>query len=296
MVETVARTSSPGGRRAGGKYDRKDRPPSLDVAALQAGAKTGRDARHIFRQGAYTGFTHGFAPGYVQGNLAILPKSYAADFMRFCQLNPKPCPLIGMSPTPGDPAIPELGADLDIRTDIPKYRVWQNGKLVAEPADIKAHWRDDLVAFVLGCSFSFEQALLDDGIELRHMTCGSNVPMYRTNIACTPSGPFHGPMVVSMRPLTPADAIRAVQITSRFPSVHGAPVHIGLPEAIGITDLAKPDYGDAVEVRAGELPVFWACGVTPQAVIAAMAPEFSITHAPGAMLVADLRNNKLSSF
>ena len=266
------------------------------IAELRTRARTGRDARHIFREGSYTGVTHGFAPGCVQGNLAILPKDYAADFLRFCQLNPKPCPLIGMSPKPGDPSIPELGADLDIRTDLPKYRVWRKGKLTAEPADIKAHWRDDLVAFVLGCSFSFEEALLEDGMELRHMTCGSNVPMYRTNIACAPSGPVHGPMVVSMRPLKPADAIRAVQITSRFPAVHGAPVHIGLPEAIGIEDLAKPDYGDAVEVRAGELPVFWACGVTPQAVIAAMAPEFSITHAPGSMLVADVRNSKLSAF
>ena len=266
------------------------------LADLQARARTGRDARRLFREGTYTGFTHGFARGYVQGNLAVLPKEFAADFLRFCQLNPKPCPLIGMSPKPGDPSIPELGADLDIRTDLPKYRVWRKGKLIAEPADIKAHWRDDLVAFVLGCSFSFEEALVEDGMELRHMTCGSNVPMYRTNIACAPSGPFHGPMVVSMRPLKPADAIRAVQITSRFPSVHGAPVHIGLPQGIGIKDLAKPDYGDAVEVRPDELPVFWACGVTPQAVIAAMAPEFSITHAPGSMLVTDLKNSKLAAF
>ncbi|MGE0700849.1 MAG: putative hydro-lyase [Hyphomicrobiaceae bacterium] len=256
---------------------------------------TGAEARHLFRAGAYTGFTHGFAPGYVQGNLAVLPASLASDFLRFCQLNPKPCPLIGMSPRPGDPTVPELGRDLDVRTDIPAYRVWRNGKLVAETADILEHWRGDLVAFVLGCSFSFEEALVEDGPELRHQSMGVNVPMYRTSIACQPAGPFRGPTVVSMRPFVPADAIRAIQITSRFPAVHGAPVHIGLPEAIGIRDIARPDYGDAVEVRLGELPVFWACGVTPQAVIAAVEPELAITHAPGAMLVTDVRNSRLAA-
>ena len=265
------------------------------VASLQAEIATGEAARRHFRRGDYTGFTHGFAPGFVQGNLAILPQALASDFLRFCQLNPKPCPLIGMSPAPGDPSIPELGRDLDIRTDVPLYRVWRKGELIAEVTDIRELWRDDLVAFVIGCSFSFEEALLEDGLELRHQACGVNVPMYRTSIACQPSGPFQGPMVVSMRPFKPADAIRAIQITSRFPAVHGAPVHIGLPELIGISDLARPDYGDAVEVRADELPVFWACGVTPQAVIAAIAPELAITHAPGAMLVTDVRNSRLAA-
>jgi uncharacterized protein YcsI (UPF0317 family) len=263
---------------------------------LQAETRTGEAARRLFRRGAYTGFTHGFAPGYVQGNLAILPQALAPDFLRFCQLNPKPCPLIGMSPSPGDPAIPELGADLDIRTDLPRYRVWRKGELVDEPPDICSVWSKDLVAFVLGCSFSFEEALVEDGLELRHQSSGVNVPMYRTNIACQPSGPFRGPMVVSMRPFRPADAIRAIQITSRFPAVHGAPVHIGLPKMIGIKDVNRPDYGDAVEVRRDELPVFWACGVTPQAVIAAMAPEIAITHAPGSMLVTDVRNSRLAAF
>jgi uncharacterized protein YcsI (UPF0317 family) len=265
------------------------------LAGFQSSAATGQTARRLFRQNNYTGFTHGFAPGYVQANLAVLPKTLAADFLRFCQLNPKPCPLIGMSPSAGDPSMPELGADLDIRTDVPMYRVWRHGALVAEVADIRDVWRDDLVAFALGCSFSFEDALVEDGLELRHQTCGTNVPMFRTSIACQPSGPFHGPMVVSMRPFKPADAIRAVQITSRFPAVHGAPVHIGLPELIGIRDIAQPDYGDAVEVRRDELPVFWACGVTPQAVIAAIAPELAITHAPGAMLVTDVRNSRLAA-
>jgi uncharacterized protein YcsI (UPF0317 family) len=229
----------------------------------------------------------------VQGNLAILPSDLAGDFLRFCQLNPKPCPVIGMSEI-GDPRIPALGADLDIRTDLPGYRVWKNGELVEETGEISRWWRDDLVAFVIGCSFSFEEALVADGLPIRHIACGVRVPMYRTNIACMPAGPFAGPMVVSMRPLSPAQAIRAIQITSRFPSVHGAPVHIGLPALIGIRDLQKPDYGDAVPVEEDELPVFWACGVTPQAVIAAAKPAFAITHAPGAMLVTDLRNTQLA--
>ena len=255
---------------------------------------TGVAARSMIRKGEYRGPTAGFAPGFVQGNLAILPSDLAADFHRFCQANPKPCPLLAVSDR-GDPHIPALGEDLDIRTDLPGYRVWRNGAMVEEVPDIRAHWRDDLVSFVIGCSFSFEQALTEAGIELRHISSGCNVPMYRTSVATVPAGPFRGPLVVSMRPMKPADAIRAVQITSRFPSVHGAPVHIGLPDAIGIRDLAKPDYGDAVEVRAGELPVFWACGVTPQSVIAAVKPPFCITHAPGSMLVTDLLNTRLAA-
>ena len=230
----------------------------------------------------------------MQANLVILPMALAHDFLRFAQANPKPCPVLAVS-EPGDPRLPGLGADLDIRSDLPRYRVWRRGELVEEPFDLFDVWGDDLVSFALGCSFSFEEALVEDGIELRHITCGSNVPMYRTNIPCAPAGPFAGPLVVSMRPLKPNDAIRAIQITSRFPSVHGAPIHIGLPETIGTKDLAKPDYGDAVPVESDELPVFWACGVTPQAVIAEVRPDFSITHAPGCMLITDLRNTQLAS-
>lgn len=254
---------------------------------------TGLAARLKVRQGQHRAPTAGLAPGYVQGNLAILPKDLAADFLRFCQLNPKPCPVIGTS-APGDPRVPALGEDLDIRTDLPRYRVWKNGELIAEPTDVKDHWRDDLVSFVIGCSFSFEEALLADGIPLRHIERGCNVPMWRTSIATKEAGPFHGPMVVSMRPMTPAHAIRAVQITTRFPSVHGAPVHVGKPELIGIKDIAKPDYGDAVEVREDELPVFWACGVTPQSVIATVKPDFCITHYPGSMLVTDRKNTEFA--
>jgi uncharacterized protein YcsI (UPF0317 family) len=254
---------------------------------------SGLAARLAIRGGRHHGATAGLAPGYVQGNLAILPRVLAADFMRFCQRNPKPCPLIGSS-APGDARVPELGEDLDIRTDLPRYRVWKKGELVAEPEDISEFWRDDLVSFVIGCSFSFEEALMAEGIALRHISRGCNVPMYRTSIATHEAGPFHGPMVVSMRPLRPADAIRAVQITTRFPSVHGAPVHIGKPELIGIKDVMQPDYGDAVEVREDELPVFWACGVTPQSVIATVKPEFCITHYPGSMLVTDRKNSEFA--
>ena len=251
-------------------------------------------ARHACRSGMASS-TAGVANGFVQGNLAILPEKLAASFHRFCQLNPKPCPIIGMSDV-GCPRIPSLGLDLDIRTDLPRYRVWRDGEVVEEPTDIMAHWRDDLVAFVIGCSFSFEEALLAEDIPIRHIERGVRVPMYRTNIACASAGPFAGPMVVSMRPLKPKDAIRAVQITSRFPSVHGAPVHLGHPQGIGIAELARPDYGDAVPVEADEIPVFWACGVTPQSVIAAAKLPFAITHAPGLMLVTDLRNKDLAAF
>ena len=255
--------------------------------------QTGQQARFAIRAGAFKGQTAGLAPGYVQGNLAILPGALAGDFLRFCQLNPKPCPLLAAS-APGDFRLPTLAEDLDIRTDLPRYRVFRHGEVVDEPGDIRGHWRDDLVAFVLGCSFSFEEALVEAGIELRHIACNATVPMYRTSIATASAGPFHGPMVVSMRPLRPADAIRAIQITTRFPAVHGAPVHIGKPELIGIADLMRPDYGDPIPIHADEIPVFWACGVTPQSVVAAAKPEFCITHYPGSMLVTDRRNSEFA--
>ena len=267
----------------------------MDVTDLRNTLTSAGAARGAIRRGEWTGHTSGLADRHVQGNLVILPKALADDFLRFCQRNPKPCPLLAMS-EPGDPRLPELGADIDIRSDVPRYRVWRHGELVDEVSDVSALWRDDLVSFVIGCSFSFEQALLDEGLPLRHVQQGRNVAMYRSNIATAAAGPFHGPMVVSMRPLRAAAAIRAVQITSRFPGVHGAPVHLGDPALIGIRDIGKPDYGDAVEVLPEELPVFWACGVTPQAAITQARPDFCITHAPGAMLITDLLNHQLASF
>jgi uncharacterized protein YcsI (UPF0317 family) len=254
----------------------------------------GSECRARARDGLLSGHTSGLAPDLVQGNLMILPAQYAADFLLFCQRNPKPCPLLGVS-APGETGFPGLGQDIDIRTDVPRYRVWRNGQLVDEPSDVRSVWQDDLVSFVIGCSFSFEQALMDAGVPLRHVDLGRNVAMYRTRIPTQAAGIFQGPMVVSMRPMKAAHVIRAVQITSRFPSVHGAPVHLGDPSLIGISDLSRPDYGDAVEVMPDEIPVFWACGVTPQAVVQAAKLPFCITHAPGAMLVTDLTNASLAS-
>jgi uncharacterized protein YcsI (UPF0317 family) len=252
----------------------------------------GLTVRLAIRRRDHLGPTAGLAPGFAQANLAILPQPLAAEFARFCAFNPKPCPLIGVA-APGDWRIPVLGEDLDIRTDVPRYRVWRDGVLVDEPRDLLQWWRGDLVSFAIGCSFSFEHALIEAGLEIRHITRNCTVPMYRTLIATAPAGPFRGPLVVSMRPFKPADAIRAIEITSRYPLVHGAPVHIGRPDLIGIADLAAPDYGDAVPVGDDELPVFWACGVTPQAAIAIARPPFAITHYPGAMLVTDRRNADL---
>lgn len=257
--------------------------------------ETGYDLRQRIRRGAWTRTTEGLAPGYVQANLAILPRDLAPDFQRFCALNPKPCPLLASS-EPGDPALPGLGRDIDIRTDVPRYRVWRDGELVEEVEDISALWRDDLVTFAIGCSHSFEEPMLADGLRLRHIERGHPVPVYYSSIPCVPSGVFHGPMAVSMRPFRPADAIRAIQITSRFPAVHGAPVHLGHPEQIGIQDLAKVDDGHPTEVMPDEIPLFWGCGVTPQTVVRASRPEFCITHAPGHMLVTDLLNSRLSVF
>jgi uncharacterized protein YcsI (UPF0317 family) len=254
-----------------------------------------RQAREQIRSGKWTGPTSGTAGGHVQGNIVILPNDLAGDFLRFCQLNPKPCPLLGVSEA-GDPSLPMLGEGIDIRTDVPRYRVFKDGKCVDEPHDVKRWWRDDLVTFVLGCSHSFEDALAEGGLRLKHHEKGEAVPMFRTSIQTKPAGPFRGPTVVSMRPYKPAEAIRAIQITSRFPAVHGAPVHIGKPEAIGIRDLSRPDFGSAVEVTDEELPVFWACGVTPQAVIEAAKVPFCITHYPGAMLITDMRNAEISVF
>ena len=270
-------------------------PPTIRRMPSNPHPNDAAAARAAIRRGEWTQHTSGLADQHVQGNLVILPKALAGDFLRYCQRNPKPCPVLAMS-EPGDPRLPTLGADIDIRSDLPRYRVWRHGELVDEPTDVTALWRDDMVSFVIGCSFSFEQALLDAGLTLRHVSEGRNVAMYRTNIATETAGPFFGPMVVSMRPMRAAAAIRAIQITSRFPNVHGAPVHIGDPALIGIRDLSTPDYGDAVDVLPDELPVFWACGVTPQAAIAQARPEFCITHAPGAMLITDLLNHQLASF
>lgn len=251
--------------------------------------------RQRIRSGAFEGPTAGQAPGYVQGNLVVLPAEAALDFLRFCQANPRPCPLLAVS-EPGDPRVPALGADIDLRSDLPRYRVFRDGRPVESRTDVAALWRDDLVGFVIGCSFSFEEALLAEGVPVRHVAENRNVAMYRTSRETVPAGRFGGPLVVSLRTFAPADAIRAVQITSRYPAVHGAPVHLGFPEQLGIADLARPDYGDAPTLVEGELPVFWACGVTPQAALERAGVPFAITHEPGHMLITDVPNTRLAAF
>jgi uncharacterized protein YcsI (UPF0317 family) len=254
------------------------------------------ELRTQIRQGQWQTNTSGLCPGYVQANLVILPKDWASEFLLFCHNNPKPCPLVAMGSEPGNPIIDDAGHDFDVRSDLPSYRIWNDGELSEETNNIESYWRDDLVTFFLGCSFSFEEALLADGLEIRNITEQKNVPMYNTNIACKKSGRLHGNMVVSMRPFKPADAIRMIQICSRFPAVHGAPVHFGDPAAIGITDINSPDYGDPVSINASEVAVFTACGVTPQAAIMAAKPPFCITHSPGCMAVTDIPNSKLAIF
>jgi uncharacterized protein YcsI (UPF0317 family) len=243
--------------------------------------------RECARRGELTGVTAGLAPGYAQANLVIVPRDLAYDFLLFCVRNPKPCPLLDVTDA-GSPAPSHAAPHADLRNDLPRYRVYRDGELVDEPTSIERYWTEDLVSFLLGCSFTFEQGLLDAGIPLRHHECGSNVAMYRTNVACRPAGQFHGPLVVSMRPIPAHLVPLAVQVSGRYPAVHGAPVHVGAPEALGIRDLDKQDWGDPLPVGDGEVPVFWACGVTPQAVAMTTRPRLMITHAPGCMFVTDI--------
>ncbi|GAA4570231.1 putative hydro-lyase [Planotetraspora kaengkrachanensis] len=245
------------------------------------------EARALFRAGLVTP-TSGWAAGWTQANLIALPRDRAYDFLVFAQRNPRSCPVLDVT-EPGETAASIFAGDL--RTDLPAYRVYRNGEQVAEVADVSSHWRDDLVCFLIGCSFTFEAALLEAGVPVRHIEAGTNVPMYLTDRPCRPAGELAGPLVVSMRPV-PAELVSAaVRITSRYPAVHGAPVHVGDPAVLGIADLDRPDFGDAVEVRAGELPVFWACGVTPQAAVMRSRPPFAIGHAPGHMAITDARDS-----
>ncbi|HTX55014.1 MAG TPA: putative hydro-lyase [Candidatus Baltobacteraceae bacterium] len=253
-----------------------------------------RAARLAIRQGQWRKPTAGLAPGFVQTNLVILPRALAFDFLLFAQRNPKPCPVIEvMDPGSAEPKLSASGADL--RTDIPKYCIYEDGTLKAQVTDLTALWHDDLVSFLLGCSFTFEAALLAAGVPVRHIEEDRNVPMYISSLACVPAGLFRGPLVVTMRPIPAALVSRAVQITGRYPGVHGAPVHIGDPAQIGINDLNRPDFGEAVSIRPGEVPVFWACGVTPQAVAMHAKPPLMITHAPGHMFITDLKNETLAT-
>jgi uncharacterized protein YcsI (UPF0317 family) len=247
----------------------------------------GPEIRRLCRSGALTGPTAHIGRGLLQANLVVLPARYAEDFEAFCQKNAQPLPLLEMT-QPGSPHLVRLASDADLRTDLPRYRVYRDGQIVDGPTDVVGYWRPDLVSFLLGCSFTFDHLLQKAGIPVRHVDEGRNVSMYRTNRRCEPAGVFGADLVVSMRPIRTELIDRAVAVTSQKPLAHGAPVHVGDPEAIGITDLARPDFGDAVSIHAGEQPVFWACGVTSHAAILESRPEFAITHSPGCMFVSDL--------
>ena len=253
------------------------------------------EVRNAARTGALDRPTTGLAPDYVQANLVALPRDLAYDFLLFCQRNPQPCPLLEVT-EPGSPEPVLVAPGADLRFDLPRYRVFRHGVLTEERTEVADLWRSDLVGFLLGCSFTFEGPLVAAGVPVRHQQCGNNVPMYRTNRQCTPAGRFSGPLVVTLRSMPPASVARAVQVTSRFPAAHGAPVHIGDPAAIGIDDLSRPDWGDAAHIEPGDVPVFWACGVTPQAAAEAAKPDLMITHAPGYMFVTDTTVASLAIF
>jgi uncharacterized protein YcsI (UPF0317 family) len=261
-----------------------------DAAADRAAA---RNLRTTIRAGAHDGLTTGLAPGMVQANLVVLPADWAEEFRDYCDRNPKPCPLLAVTEV-GDPSLPDLGAGIDLRSDLPRYNVFRDGKLTEEVTDIGDLWRDDFVGFALGCSYSFEAALLDAGLRLRHHDQKVKVPIYRTDIETVPAGRFHGPLIVSMRPFAPFDAVRAIAITARCEKVHGAPVHAGDPAVIGIDDIGRPWSGTGLRLEPDDVPLFWACGVTPQAAMEQARPPIAITHKPGHMLITDLRNAELS--
>lgn len=260
---------------------------------IHADQMSASQIRELIRKQEITGPTAGMANGFAQANLVVLKKDCAFDFLLFCQRNPKPCPLLDVT-DPGCFHPKKIAEKADIRKDLPKYRIYKEGIFTEETTDITEYWENDMVAFLLGCSFTFETALLANGLPVRHIEEHKNVPMYKTNVSCEKAGIFDGPMVVSMRPMLPKEAIRATQITTRFPAVHGAPIQIGERGQIGITDLSEPDFGEAVTIREGEVPVFWACGVTPQAVALQSKPPLMITHAPGHMFISDIRDEDLS--
>jgi uncharacterized protein YcsI (UPF0317 family) len=251
--------------------------------------------RATIRAGGFDRPTTGQAPGFVQANLVIVPQAHAFDFLLFCQRNQKPCPLLEVVEA-GQVEAKRLAPGSDLSRDIPKYRVFRDGRMVEERTDVSALWQKDFVSFLLGCSFSFEKPLMDAGLEVRNLTCGVNVPMFRTDIPTRPAGAFQGPLVVSMRPFSPEHAIKAALVTAKLPDVHGAPVHQGDPRRIGIQNLQAPEYGDAVPVREGEIPVFWACGVTPQEALLRAKLPLAITHAPGHMFVSDRKEEELPFF
>ena len=253
-----------------------------------------RVIRSEIRAGRFCGATSGLAAGYVQANIALVPAAYADEFAAFCARNGRACALLHRS-EPGQYLLPELGEGIDIRTDVSRYLVHRAGKAAEEITDVRDLFRDDLVTFALGCSFSFEEALIGAGLEVRNIAEGRNVPMFRTNRACEPAGRFHGNLVVSMRPFSGEAVDRACEISGRYPLVHGAPVYAGDPAALGISDISAPEFGEAVTIHPDEVPTFWACGVTAIEALRNAGLDFCITHAPGHMLITDRLNSELES-
>ena len=257
------------------------------TAVAHREALTPGEARSLFRNGTSSP-TAGWCATYTQTNLIAVPADWAYDVLLFCQRNPKPCPVLDVTDPGSTTTVLAPGADL--RTDAPRYRLWENGRLIDEPHDVTHTWRGDLVTFLIGCSFTFESALADAGVPLRHIDQGRNVAMYRTSRECRPAGRMHGRMVVSMRQIPVELVGTASRVSALMPSVHGGPVHVGDPGALGIEDLTRPDFGDPIEAEPDDVPVYWACGVTPQTALMASRPPFAITHAPGHMLITDARD------
>jgi uncharacterized protein YcsI (UPF0317 family) len=253
-----------------------------------------RDLRRLIRDGTWGKHTMGLCEGHVQANVAILPRHLAYDFLVFCQRNPKPCPVLAVTDT-GSPEVRDLAVGSDLRTDVPRYRVFREGECVAEVDNILADWREDLVGFLLGCSATFEQALLHANIRLRHLEEGVVPPVYISGIECSPAGPFEGPMVVSMRPIRFDQVPQAALVTSRYPATHGGPIHIGDPKAIGIPDLEQVVFGEPLLPHQDEVPVFWACGITPQIVATRAKPELMITHYAGHLFVTDVLADEIAT-
>jgi uncharacterized protein YcsI (UPF0317 family) len=267
----------------------------MELSAESLAVMPAKDARALIREGKWAAPTSGLSLGHAQANMIILPQDWAYDFLLYATRNPKACPILDVTEV-GDPEPRGIAKGADVRTDLPRYRIWRDGELIGEPTDITSEWRGDLVAFMIGCSFSFESALLGAGVPIRHIEENVNVPMYLTGVPCVPAGRFSGNMVMSMRPIPHHQVVTAVTCTARFPSVHGAPMHVGDPSAIGVRDIGKPEFGDAVTINPGETPVFWACGVTPQAAVMKSRPPFAITHAPGHMFIADKRDSDYAMF
>lgn len=266
---------------------------TIDDTLIHPVYKNPKEVRDLIRRGKLARPTSGLAPGYAQANLVILPKELAFDFFLFCQRNSKACPLLEvLEPGEYEPIL--TAPDADLRVDVPLYRIYKDGKLVLEEKEVTSYWTSNLVCFLLGCSFTFETALMRAGITLRHIDEGKNIAMYETNIAAISAGIFSGPIVVTMRPIQTTKVVKSIQITSRFPLFHGAPLHIGNPERIGIQDLEHPQYGDPVDIREDEVPVFWACGVTSQTVALKSKPPLMITHSPGYMFITDILDEELA--